>query len=186
MLATHKLSFSMAEAEKVLVLISSFFQVSPGPTQRWGAGLSCVCTVWPGREDSSLPQRSQCGLCWSGIPHLGSTQELHHPLLEIGKLHKGKTLNQESTVHCNIYCCDSRTSSVTANPGKVWNDSLSYLWGNATCSNHADSESQLYPALGHRNCQDSWKSSTNLNTTIAPIIFEVLWEQLRVFSFHLM
>lgn len=99
----HRLSFSMAEAEKVVVLISSFFQVSPGLTQRRGAGLSCVCTVWPRREDSSLPQRSQCGACWSGIPHLGSTQELHHPLLEIGKLHKGKTLNQESTVHCNIY-----------------------------------------------------------------------------------
>lgn len=151
---------------KNVVLISSFFQASPGPAQRRWACLSCVCTVWPGREDSSLPQRSQWGLCWSGIPHLGSTQELHPTLLEIGKIHKEKTLNQESAVHCNIYRRDSHTSSVTANPGKVWNDSLSCLGGNATCSNHADSESQLYPALGHRNCQDFWKSSTNLNTTI--------------------
>lgn len=91
---------------------------------------------------------------------------LHHTLLETGKLHKGKTLNQGSALHFNIYCHDSRTSGVTANPGKVWNDSLSYLWGNAICSNHADSEIQLNPALGHRNCQDFWKSSTNLNTTI--------------------
>lgn len=156
----------MAEAQKAVVLISSFFQVSSDPSQRRWACLSCVCTVWPGREDSSLPQRSQYGLCWSGIPHQGSTQELHHTVLEIGKLHKGKTLNQESAEHCNIYRHDSCTSSVTANPGKVWNDSLSYLWGNATCSNQADSERQLYPALGHRICQDFWKSSTNLNATI--------------------
>lgn len=115
----------MAEAQKAVVLISSFFQVSSDPSQRRWACLSCVCTVWPGREDSSLPQRSQYGLCWSGIPHQGSTQELHHTVLEIGKLHKGKTLNQESAEHCNIYRHDSCTSSVTANPGKVWNDSLS-------------------------------------------------------------
>lgn len=151
---------------KNVVLISSFFQASPGPAQRRWACLSCVCTVWPGREDSSLPQRSQWGLCWSGIPYLGSTQELHPTLLEIGKIHKEKTLNQESAVHYNIYRRDSHTSSDTANPGKVWNDSLSCLGGNATCSNHADSESQLCPVLGHRNCQDFWKSSTNLNTTI--------------------
>lgn len=49
----------------------------------------------------------------------GVYQELHPTLLEIGKIHKEKTLNQESAVHCNIYRRDSHTSSVTANPGKV-------------------------------------------------------------------
>lgn len=45
-------------------------------------------------ERTRLRHKGLSGVCAeAGFHHLGSTQELHHTLLEIGKLHKEKTLN---------------------------------------------------------------------------------------------
>lgn len=56
---------------KKRIIVSSFFQVSPGLTHRGHPCLSCVCALCPGREDLSQPQRSQWGLYWSRFPPSG-------------------------------------------------------------------------------------------------------------------
>lgn len=101
----------------------------------------------------------------------------------------GPTPGEWVPLICVLLSAQEEKTSVTANPGKAWNDPLSYLGGNAMCSNPADSESQPCPVLVYVNCKDYWKSSTNLNSIIYPMNFGVCWEVLFFFfsfSFHLM
>lgn len=74
----------------VLLLPGLTHQVQPRENEHIWA----VFALSAREKRTRLSHKGLAGVCAEvGFHHLGSTQELHHTLLEIGKLHKEKALN---------------------------------------------------------------------------------------------